>query len=534
MKCFECAKSLSMYADGLVTFEQRMEIDTHLLSCPRCQAVLAILREEDEVIREVLAVPPLPDDFAKGILEQLVPYPQTDRPTESLSSRPRPRRRRWQMIAASIAAFLSLTVMTAMYVSPTFAAYISSFITRIGGDFGLKKAAEEGFSTAINAAVTDQGVTFRVKEILADPNRLVVTYVLENGEGKILDDLYISPYEGNKMYVTDKNGQIIADAPSFQRGADYADLMFLLKDPPNELFVHFEIARYGSKEQKNVNWQLTVPVNMQKSMAATKSVPIHAAYQSPAGINFELQQVTYTPSAIRLDIATEQSPAEKERVKQMAREITGKSDENTAREFGNYHFSYQLVNERGEVVASSNQEPARGQDKRTIYFTQVGETADQKTIWHGAYVPNPEPEQLYFVLQTVTLTEQADFSLTFRPDGLNQTGVTKTYEQLGETYTVKKVSKESDPQTKEPVWVIELDGKMRNPWFPRWNLFDETGKRYEVEIDYARTVVKGDRLSQLILVKGVDQLPQKWTLSMQTIQKAYKNVDWKVPIPPKP
>lgn len=80
-------------------------------------------------------------------------------------------------------------------VSPAFAAFLSSFFQTITGEAGLRQAAKQGFSTELNQAVSDNGITLRVKEVIADPTRIVLSYVLEDAQGRILPDQFFLPME---------------------------------------------------------------------------------------------------------------------------------------------------------------------------------------------------------------------------------------------------------------------------------------------------------------------------------------------------
>lgn len=90
----------------------------------------------------------------------------------------------------------------------------------------------------------------------------------------------------------------------------------------------------------------------------------------------------------------------------------------------------------------------------------------------------------------------------------------------------------------EPVWIIELKGLGKLESFPYWNLYDENGKRFDVRTDFAKTYMensdKGVVLVQTLIVKGMEQPPQKLKLALQTIETRYIDLNWQPPIPPSP
>ncbi|MEJ8543956.1 DUF4179 domain-containing protein [Brevibacillus borstelensis] len=550
MRCYEIRQKLERYVDKETSVSENIEVETHLLDCMECKALLEKLAAEANVLKRVVPYSPLTDDFTASIMDQLEPYPSTKSQdvTEASSLPPRHSRRktpaqrpkRWARMAAASIAALFVVFTLGMFVSPTFAAYISTFVSRIGGELGLKKAAEQGFHTPVNMAATDRGVTLRVKEIIADPTRLVATYVLEDEKGQILPDLFIPHYNGNKIYIADKEGNILNSGPEvFRRGDQYADFLFTLNNPPNELVLHIDIGHFGSSDPRKAAWKLDIPVNIQKSMGATKSVPINATYETPQGIVFTFDKVIYAPSATRIDLTTSFTPEKKEQLREMAAALIGKTDEESIREFGTHRFFYHIVDRSGNIVAKSEYEPNEKQSRR-ISFTQSRDVrgVDPDVVrWHGSYVPADQPEELTFILDGVELLEPADFSIPFSPDSLKQQPVSKTYEELRETFTITGMDKGTDPETQEPVWTIELKGLCKLESFPYWNLYDESGKRFDVRTDFAKTYVensdKGVALVQTLIVKGMEQPPKKLKLALQTIKTRYMDLDWQVPIPPR-
>lgn len=544
MKCQECQKQLLSFLDGEVSHADRMEIQTHLLTCTRCKEVMALLQEETETLSRVLNAPALPDHFADELIQQLLPYqPATQNEAPPIPGfhkerRVAKRRPRVRVFALSLVLGLFFSMVAGMYLSPTFAAYVSSFISRIGGEEGLKKAAIEGYSTPVNKSVTDKGVTLRIKDVVADKNRVVVSYVLEDEKGKVLPDLFIPYYGENEISIKDKQGNVIDAGKQFSRGDDYADFMFSLQNPPDDVIIHFDIHNYGSKQPIPVKWQLDIPINLTKALEASKTVPIKATYEAPEGIQFSMEKVTYSPSATRFDLVATRSEQANENIRQAAVQITGEEDPDVMGDLKEIGLTFHIVDQNGQVVADSHDSPL--EENRLIYFTQMSSPREGAGTWIGAYVPGPESESLTFVLDSLKVREKADFSMEFSQEELKKGPITKEYAELGRSYTIKRMEKGTDPESGEPAWEIELEGIFpeNDEDFPqRWSLVDAKGTHYEVTTDYTRSKLSGginekvNHLEQILIIKGLAQPDAPLKLSLQTYWKEYKNLDWKVPIP---
>ncbi|MGC5325827.1 DUF4179 domain-containing protein [Brevibacillus sp. SYSU BS000544] len=547
MKCNVCRQLLFAYLEDEVSQGQRMEIETHLLSCGRCSEVLSMLEEETDTLKRVLNKPALPDDFAEHLVKQLTPFqpvplPQPEVKLAELSSkrsRNRFRSSHLRQITASLILVLSIAVVSGYYISPTFAAYISSFISRIGGEEGLKRAAEQGYSIPVNQATSSNGVTFRVRDIVADENRLVVSYVLEDANGKILPDLYIPDFGGNEISLRDKDGKVLYPRGLFNRGDDYADYTFTYHNPPEDVIIHFDIHSFGSKEPIPVEWQLDIPINLKKNLAASKMEQIGATFEAPGGVKFELSKVTYTPSAARLDIATDRTELEKERVRQMAQRLTGKTSKEVLFWLESVVFSFRIVNQEGEVIAQEGQydmgeDPVR--TERSIYFRALNQLDNKGRLpWIAAYVPGPDSEQLTFILDAVMVQEESTFAIDIHPEQLEKGPINKEYPELNRSYTLKKIRKGIDPDTQKSAWAIDMEvvlPKGEDGWAQGWNLYDTQGNRFETKLDYEKTIMVDDTHMKLtIIVPELKDVSGPMKLALKTYWKRYDQLNWRVPIP---
>ncbi|QNU38253.1 DUF4179 domain-containing protein [Geobacillus sp. 44B] len=251
-----------------------------------------------------------------------------------------PKWRKWLAVAA---ASVVIGISTGAYISPTFAAYIKSFFIRPELDKGLQAAAKNGFSQRTKAAVTDRGITFRIKEVMADTNRLIFTYSLEDKNGKLIDPTILFEKEQwgpertmyfvkglDAFYITNEKGEIVSTNRTYQTRTrrmvsqsidqvfphgHYADLMFALNDKAREakrLFIHIDIHQIGTVEGE---WKLKIPINMNKSMMATKTIPIDKTYVTKDGLQVTIKNLVHSPTLTSIDIETSWTEKGKEWIK---------------------------------------------------------------------------------------------------------------------------------------------------------------------------------------------------------------------------
>jgi len=549
VKCAEIMRKMDACLLEEMEFREITEIEKHLLHCQDCRSYKNSLTKETQLFKQAISASPLPDQFVDTIMGQLEDVsiePKQGVPSSDLAaSQPRPvptrsrKNLRWKAITGYASAILLLSGVAGMYVSPTFAAYVSSFVSRVSGDLGLKFAAENGYNTAVNQTVSDQGYTLRVKDIVADSARLVITYTLEDASGNPLDDQYLHYFDGSKIYLADKAGNVLSELPEdHELGPGYGDITFVLDEWPKDedIVVHFDVHEIGVRDPKPVNFALQIPVNIAESKKAATTIPVQYVFTSPQGIRFSFDQVMYAPSATRFEITTSVTDEAYERERQLVREMEGDDADFTMDD--SYRFSYRIVNQTGEVVAAS--ERGEKNSGRTLYFSPTypnGENVKTGTIqWKTAIIPGEPSETLTFILDEIEKEERADFAISIRPDALLQSPVTKTNEETGDTYTIKGLKKGIYPGTNEEIWVMTIEGNLKIWDMPSWILSDGTGNRYEVTPDYTTMTVRhtkeGEILKQDLFIKEMATPPEELSLKLKTYKKRYTNIDWKVPIPP--
>lgn len=503
---------------------------------------------------ERIEVPESLFTFAKELpyrLESEIPSKQN----ASESTVNKKRRNPWmrlKQVALATVVTLTLTVSIGSAVSPTFAEYIKSLFDRPTLDTGLQSAAKQGFSQITQATVTDQGITLKVKEVLADSNRLIFTYSIENQKGEALDPLSIFEKEvwGTDIYfqqakdtfkVIDENGNEVSTSILYETSsgrmvqqsfqdviphAPYADMTFSLNENQvsKKLFVTISVNEIN--EVKG-NWELKVPVDLEKSLASTKEVSIQQNYTSPEGLHIELQNVTYSPTATSFDIYTEWTKEGKDKMKDHSEFFLPQS------EMYSYHAPhYEIIDEAGAVLGTS-----RAANDRELKLQPVSRRSDrdmkkgEKTTWHHSFAPFSKNSKLTFMLKGIERTEYPFKKIVLNPKNLTEKPVTLEYKGTKYTFTNFSIDKAKNQAILEVDQIVTTMGG-------GFELTDNKGRTYAEDYEASKVTTepldqsKGlNKMNARIVYTGVTELPEQLTVTLTTAGVYYDNVDWLVEIP---
>ncbi len=232
---------------------------------------------------------------------------------------------------------------------------IKSLFLSVGLDAGIEKAVEQGYSQPVNLEVTDQGITLRVKEVMADPFRVSLMYGIEKDGKPINPDLLFTDFMSmkpdtdpyiNNYVVTDLDGNDLkgVNLPLARTHGDNAILEVGIDDPtqgyfirspkdiPDTIVVHFDINLLGETKGK---WQLKVPVSLAPAKSATNFIPLNKRYESPFGFKLDFLQLRHGPSKSELLVDIRESQA-------------------WSNQYGTLgpQFLYRIKDEQGQVVAA--------------------------------------------------------------------------------------------------------------------------------------------------------------------------------------
>jgi len=537
MNCQECQALLPTCIDGEVSAANELRVQAHLQHCNECLAAYKLLNEEIEMIRGGWLMKMLPDDFAHGVMQRIEDEGiEVEKSHDKQMMSQRSMKKRTLLIPSFVAAAV-LFVAIGTYVSPSFASFLSSFFQTIKGELGLRQAAKQGFSTELNQVVSDNGITLRVKEVVADPTRIVLSYVLEDSKGQLLPDLYFPTEGSNKLYVTDTEGKVIRLNPLFRRLDHYADLVFPLQNPPEQVTVHLEIKGIGSlKDLQTVDLNMTIPVDLRQGFAATKQIMVDQQYTSSHGITVRLGQLTYAPSATQLEILTDWSLESKEKVQQQVEELQAKGvrKESAAQLLSSYHIDFTLQNKEGKILVDSRKH--NFYTESGLIYSEIRSDEQQTGNEKGYYYFTPfveSSEDVFFHLEDIIVTQKADFSLAVPLHSKGKWGG----EYEGHYYEVQEVQEKKTAVSPTSSYILAIDSIERFEFedSPEWLVTDKEGRTYKAEYDLEKSSIysdeKGEHHMRSLIVKEVPKGVNELTLSLVTVKKQLPQVGWKIKLP---
>jgi hypothetical protein len=476
---------------------------------------------------------------------------------EEQSKQKPPRKSKWKKWLAIAAASITIGISAGAYLSPTFAAYIKSFFVRPDLDEGLQIAAKEGFSQKTKAAVTDHGITFRIKEVMADTNRLIFTYSLEDKNGKLIDPTIL--FEKNQLgpertmyfvkgmdafYITNEKGEIVSTNMTYQTKTGrmvsqsidqvfphghYADLMFALNDKAREakqLFIHIDIHQIGTVEGQ---WKLKIPVNMNKSMMATKTIPIDKTYVTKDGLQVTVKNLVYSPTLTSIDIETSWTKEGKERLKSHPEYWLG--DQMF------YQPLFDIVDSNGNIVATTLPRWDIEESKRAVfvYKKELPSSRQPNVVrWRYSFLPFSSKGTYTFVFRGIERMEYPDQSLAFSVEELKKQPISLHYK--GNTLTIHQLRLETNKENKS---VGILDVETNTYLGMDFQLRDETQQVYTInqKNSWLPTIISYDekkmmhKIKSNVEVEGMDKIPKQLIITLTSVTVFDPAENWHVSLP---
>ncbi|MFS0918636.1 DUF4179 domain-containing protein [Brevibacillus sp. 179-C 1.1 NHS] len=571
-------RQLIAYMEDRLTLVNKRNIENHLDHCTHCQHQLEQWIDKLHQTEETMWEDSLSENMDQKIIQMLSPHPVRVLTPATPSHQPPAWKQRSITIMKRMtiaAAALTVVVSGGMLVSPTFASYINAAFTNspIGNadpvapvtnsllqklaDKGIVQAAKNGFAQSVNVSATDQGLTFAVHEVVADPLRISIAATLKDKNGKPLDSfmsemagraskeplITIKDKQGNVLISSDEKNAQSPNKPWFvSMNVDHGVMKLDrelrsyfddLSKVPDELIVEFTI-----KELDDVkgNWQLSVPVDMKKAKAATKTHEINKSYTTPQGLKLNVKQMTFAPSGVEMVIDRTLAANEKN------------------------GYSYELVNEKGTAIAAwDSTEVIREASKRNNVISDVKWDHTQSTE-NGArdfhyFYPIDDSQNLTFKLGSVYTEEAAALSAKLDADRLEKKEVIAAEDQ-GDQFTFKKYEKDpnavvdfegydghhrvNDDGTTTKVEGYDVtfeatlspDTAAMRP-YQYWTITDETGKKYE-DVDYLTDKTEYEKgraiFGGTIFLENVITLPKQLIITSEKRMVEHKNVEWEVPI----
>ncbi|MGG1660046.1 DUF4179 domain-containing protein [Brevibacillus sp. NRS-1366] len=492
----------------------------------------------------------VPVSFHAGFLQMLDSLP--DRSEATSFKRPSPYKKRLLAVATVIIIVAGFAAGT--FVSPAFADWVNSFFTRPELDKGLQTAAKQGFSQIQQASVTDQGITLKVKEVLTDTKRLIMTYSLETKDGTMLDPTTIfeevdrgsrtSYYlmDRNNIFITNENGRILSQKTVYQLPSGrrvtqsvrnvlphdhYADVTFDLEKEllTKQIYLNFFLKKVNGMEG---TWSLRVPIDLEKSIAATTTFPIQANYTTPSGLSIQLKEVTYSPTVTTFAIQSNWTDEAEKELEENHPEYFHDYDEKV---FNRHWVHYDVLDDSGKVVMTSalphNKVPTGIVIDDYDLEALSPHAKGSLSMVQQSYIPIDLSKSLTFVLTGISQLEKTDMEWKVDMKNLGKKKETFTYKDYHAAITGVSFGKKSS--------ILELEEEISFIG-AGFDFLDAAGNIYPIERMESEwgemdPKTKKQRLKLKLHVKGLTKETKSITFRLNNVVTFDQNVNWQVAVP---
>ncbi|PAE19925.1 DUF4179 domain-containing protein [Robertmurraya siralis] len=525
---------LSQYVDNLLEEEEMKEIEVHVEKCKDCATVVEALEQESLFLQETLKNPTLPDNFEALVLGQLEPYEQGQK---------QKRGRLWKRgLIAAATIFLAFGVTTKLH--PSFAEWVGGLFSTEQVDEGLRMASDAGFAKRVNAEVTDQGLTFKVEDVVADASRIALSYQVLNEDGKFHDPDF-TEYE---IYGLDQNGKRL-EVQNVSWGYsedDYGIMDFSLRNTDLEQFtLKLQITDLSGIKG---NWELEIPIDLRESLKFTEKLALHDFATSSDGVELKLKEVRLAPSTNEIVYETAFTDDERNRIETEVQKLESRFGKDIAHTFTNFGtaIQYHLEDQKENPVYYQNSFlDGQGHPNSVGLIQGIGESLSQfgSVAWNEYFVPKKSDQEMTFVLDGVIKTVPADFSITVKPMEQKQNPISFEYE--GNYMVLKKVKMENEyslqkliiPFKKEKKLKIEMEGgrEATATEFGQWVLVDQNGKVYQTYGSGGVSDEKDEngryKTTVELTIYNLEEVPEEFTLHLISVTRFHKlDEKWKVPL----
>lgn len=528
---------LSDYIDELLESNEKELIENHIKECVRCRLTTEAFIEEQFFLKETFQTPILPDDFASTVLNQLEPYNQKVVPVKQ---------KPWKKVML-LAAGLVMVVGLTTTLNPSFAEWIGGLFLTEEVDEGLRIASDAGLVKRVNQEVTDQNLTLRVEDVVADTTRVALSYQIINKHGKTRDTYLNLDETRNKITAVDQNGIPIETlSMSWTGGSDYGLIEFSLRedDSIESLTVKFDLVELLGKEGK---WELEIPIDLKEIQKLTKNLTLKEAKTSTNGVTIDMKEVKFAPSSNELLYETSFTDKERLKLESEIQKLENDFGKENVHMFSNYGtaIQYHIENEAGEVIYYHNtfQQQGHPSDQGLLQGTGMPIDGLGHVGWNESFIPQREEDKLTFVLDGVVKTVPADFSIKIKPKELNKKPVSFEYEGNHMTITKAKIKNQYSlqkslfPIRKEQIYKVTMKGgkDALASDLGAWVLVDDKGKVYETF--YSGSILDDKdkhgryKTNLELLSYDLEEVPEELTLHLLSVTR-YEEVkeEWKVPL----
>lgn len=531
---------LSQYVDKLLSNEEHSQIQMHIESCDDCCKVVEAFRNEQNFIKGTLQSPTLPDDFAAGIMRQLEPYNQ---------KKSKKKKAPWKNIML-FAAGVVLVIGLSTTLHPSFAKWIGGFFSSEEVDVGLKIANETDLKERVNLEVKNQGITFKVEDIITDSTRVALSYQIIDEQGNFKDTVLGLAESNNEIYVTSQDGdklEHISTETHWSEGSEYGLIEFSLRELEtlDHLLVKFDLVELDGEKG---TWKLEVPIDLTKSKALTKTLPFKNAITSQHGVNLKMNQMKFATSSNELSYETSFTDDELMKVNEQVAELRRKLGNDDVVEEGMYGtaINYHIENEDKQTIYQNALAYGVGNNPPVDYGMLQESSEDLDGLghakWNTSFIPKKD-QQLTFVMDGVIKAVPSDFSIKIKTEDLKNKPVSFEYEGNHITITSAKMKndyslrKSLKPIEKETFFKINMEGgrEATASALGNWAIVDHKGKAYSLYHKGSNFFEKDEngrfKLTSELRTSEISEVPEEFTLHLLSVNRYYDvKEQWKLPL----
>lgn len=147
----------------------------------------------------------------------------------------------------------------------------------------------------VNQEVTDQGITLKVEDVVADSSRVALSYQILNKNGQSQDSYIDLDNSKNEIMASDQNGKRLDGLGMGWSENAYGLIEFSLREQEvlEKIIVKFDLVELNGMKG---NWELEIPVDLKESLKYTTTLPLNDAKTSSHGVTINMKEVRFAPS----------------------------------------------------------------------------------------------------------------------------------------------------------------------------------------------------------------------------------------------
>lgn len=523
---------------------EKEKLMAHIKVCSTCRQKFEALQQVQKMCEEALTSEELPITFTNEVMQSIeqqlaiesnstnIKFTELDNPKPSSIRLKKMRSSLFKMkVVSAVLAVIVMFLAISMFVQPSLAEKIRSMFTKSSLEWldvvdpGLKSAKELVNEPKFTAKNGDY--TFEVKEMYADPLRILISGVLKD---KVGNEVKGHSLEIVSLEVRDNHRHII---PGRLYGLNMEDLGaipfygLVFKEPVITDDIRIKMVLKDSQDNNKKGEHQTIPgqwtvycyADIRKAKEKTIIAPVTEQYTTPSGLNIKMNGIAYAPSGLGLSFATKFTKEGQQR-------SPGELDKNSG-----IYYHYE-----------KNGEPWDGYsdfyDESDIYYDPWQKETKWYTFDSRLTVANKN-DDIKFVLDGYFTTEQSDEKITFMPSKISESKPA-VFDSLGDSFKITGIEYfEKHRSYGEKTTLINIsNGVFSNTKTDdQWEVIDENGKTYSANIS---TQGEGQDVrfgkpsyfsSGHIIIDKLTHIPEKLTLRRKIVGRLYKDVNWSFMLP---